>query len=143
MGNGGAHGQTIRAVAITNPGNEGRLKGPHRVAETLALMVAKGSQGFIFCEHFKSVRVGSSGKARIHSPHDIGKCPAVRTHAHSIAVPFFFAHADVTADAGHADDGIDEAEYLFDLLQGDHLAEVHLLHPPGDHPLDHAADQAR
>jgi hypothetical protein len=106
-------------------------------------MFAKGRHGFVSGQQLIFSGIRSVDKTLVDTAHDLGKSSAVGSQTHGVAVAFFFSESDPAADAGDAYDGIDEAEDPFDIFNGHHLAEVVLLHPPGNNAAYDTPDQPR
>ena len=122
------------------------MKGVRKVqtlTEALPLMFAKGCYGFILGEQLILRGIGSIDKTVVNTSHDLSKSSTIRPQAHGIAVTFFFSKGDLAADAGDANNGIDKAEYFFDVFNGYDLAKVVLLHLPGNNSAYDIFDQSR
>ncbi len=93
-------------------------------------MPAESGDSIILCQQFVAGSIGAIDKTFVDTAHDLGKFSPARAEADCIAVSLIFSQRDMAADAGDPHYGIDEAEDLLDIFDGDDLPEMVLLHLP-------------
>jgi Zn-dependent protease with chaperone function len=124
------HRHAVRPVTVADTADERCNERPDRVTEPLTFVAAHQLQRLFPGDvlHPRPVRPLEEASVNVleHVPEDA----AARPHADSEAVACIDALRRVAADAGHAHDGVREAEDALDVLDGNHLAEVELLHLP-------------
>ncbi len=130
------HGQTIRAVAVANPADEGGLERPHGVAAALFLVLAEMLQRHLRRHHLVLVHVRPGEKAAVQLTHNLAELLRRPAHADAVAEAGFLAEPCVPAHAGRAHDAICELEDLGHVLYRQHLPEVLLLHLLRNRALD-------
>jgi len=128
VGYGAPHGQAIDTVAVTYPGDKRRSECPHSVTQTFFFVALKGFDSLFFCECFHTLVVRSAEEVIVEFANDLSELTSVGGQGDSVAVSFFLVEDRVSAEAGDADDGVYETEDLFDILDGNNLAEVVFLH---------------